>query len=295
MAVAFKELAMSGFRPKGDLIYFGVADEEAGGTHGAEWIVDHHWDAVKCDYMVTELGGFWAGDGRSVLITTAEKGIEWRRLTIAGTPSHGSMPYGTDNAVVTAAEVIRRISSHVGTARTGALWDALLRTSNLPADVLAMLADPARLDDALAQLPPMVARRFHACSHTTMSCNVVHGGQKTNIVPDSVLLDVDVRTMPGVDGDDVDELLLEILGELAPRVTISRLQPNGMATESSTIVGVARWSSQLDVPAGRAHSFADGWRHRWPVLSREGHRCLRCRPVQPQRGPCGHRQPIPRQ
>ena len=233
MAVAFKELAMSGFRPKGDLIYFGVADEEAGGAHGAEWIVDHHWDAVKCDYMVTELGGFWAGDGRSVMITTAEKGVAWRRLTIAGTPSHGSMPYATDNALVTAAEVIRRISTHVGTARTGPLWDALVRTSDLPADLAAMLADPARLDDALAQLPPMVARRFHACSHTTMSCNVVHGGQKTNMVPDSVLLDVDVRTMPGVDGDDVDQLLDQILGELAPRVTISRLQ-NGMATESST-------------------------------------------------------------
>ncbi|MCY7300747.1 MAG: M20/M25/M40 family metallo-hydrolase, partial [Ilumatobacteraceae bacterium] len=233
MAVAFKELAMSGFRPRGDLIYFGVADEEAGGAHGAEWIVDHHWDAVKCDYMVTELGGFWAGDGRSVMISTAEKGVAWRRLTIAGTPSHGSMPYATDNAVVTAAEIIRRISSHAGTARTGALWDALLRTSSLPTALVEKLADPAQLDDALAHLPPMVARRFHACSHTTMSCNVVHGGQKTNMVPDSVMLDVDVRTMPGVDGDDVDGLLLEILGELAPRVTISRLQ-NGMATESTT-------------------------------------------------------------
>jgi acetylornithine deacetylase/succinyl-diaminopimelate desuccinylase-like protein len=234
MAVAFKELAQSGFRPRGDLIYFGVADEEAGGAHGAEWIVDHHWDAVKCDYMVTELGGFWAGDGRSVLVSTAEKGVAWRRLAIGGTPSHGSMPYGTDNAVVTAAEIIRRISTHVGTAHTGPLWDALLRSSNLPADTVAMLADPARLNDALTELPPLVARRFHACSHTTMSCNVVHGGQKTNIVPDRVLLDVDIRTMPGVDEDDVDELLLAILGDLAPRVTIMRLDHNRLATESTT-------------------------------------------------------------
>ena len=67
-----------------------------------------------------------------------------------------------------------------------------------------------------------------------MSCNVVHGGQKTNMVPDSVLLDVDVRTMPGVTGDDVDRLLQEILGELAPRVTVSRFAHNGPATESST-------------------------------------------------------------
>src|SRR5262249_38340770 len=44
MAVAFRHLAHSGFRPKGTLIYFGVADEEAGGQWGAEWMVDHHWD-----------------------------------------------------------------------------------------------------------------------------------------------------------------------------------------------------------------------------------------------------------
>ena len=34
MAVAFRHLARSGFKPKGDLIYFGVADEEAGGVCG---------------------------------------------------------------------------------------------------------------------------------------------------------------------------------------------------------------------------------------------------------------------
>ena len=41
MAVAFSTSPAAGFRPKGDLIYFGVADEEAGGTWGAEWCVDH--------------------------------------------------------------------------------------------------------------------------------------------------------------------------------------------------------------------------------------------------------------
>ncbi len=46
MAVAFRHLALSGFRPKGTLIYFGVADEEAGGRWGAEWMVDNHWEAI---------------------------------------------------------------------------------------------------------------------------------------------------------------------------------------------------------------------------------------------------------
>ena len=41
MAVAFRHLADTGFRPTGDLIYFGVADEEAGSAHGARWMADN--------------------------------------------------------------------------------------------------------------------------------------------------------------------------------------------------------------------------------------------------------------
>src|SRR5204863_394977 len=57
MAVATKELARSGYRPKGTLTYFAVADEEAGGDHGAGWVTDHEYDAVRSDYVLTESGG----------------------------------------------------------------------------------------------------------------------------------------------------------------------------------------------------------------------------------------------
>ena len=42
MAVAVKQLAAGGFAPKGTLIYAGVADEEALGTYGAEWLLRAH-------------------------------------------------------------------------------------------------------------------------------------------------------------------------------------------------------------------------------------------------------------
>ncbi len=233
MAVAFKHLASTGFRPKGDLIYFGVADEEAGGAYGAKWMIDNNWDAVACDYMVTEMGGFWAGDGKSIVMSTEEKGIAWRRLVVHGEPSHGSMPYKTDNALVKAAEVVRRISAYHGTPRLDDLWTGLITTSGLPEDLQRRLLDPARLRDALDELPPLAARRLHACSHTTMSCNVVHGGQKTNIVPDRVELEIDIRTMPGITADDVDRMLTDILGELASSVTVSPLSNNFKSTASS--------------------------------------------------------------
>ncbi|NKB42538.1 MAG: M20/M25/M40 family metallo-hydrolase, partial [Ilumatobacter sp.] len=102
MAVAFRQLADSGWQPKGTLIYFGVADEEAGGVHGAKFMTEQHWDAIGADYVLTEMGGFPAGksEPRRAVINVAEKGIAGRRLRVTGTPGHGSMPFRKDNALV---------------------------------------------------------------------------------------------------------------------------------------------------------------------------------------------------
>ena len=118
-AVAFRNLAESGFKPKGTLIYLAVADEEALGTWGAKWLVEHELDAVYADYVLTESGGYQmpTPEGVRLPVLTAEKGTFWSKLRIRGTPGHGSQPFRTDNAVVTAAEVVRRI--HAYRARDG--------------------------------------------------------------------------------------------------------------------------------------------------------------------------------
>jgi acetylornithine deacetylase/succinyl-diaminopimelate desuccinylase-like protein len=221
MAVAFKELARTGFQPKGDLIYFGVADEEAGGVWGARWMVDHHWDAIACDYVLTEMGGWSHSGGKRVGISVGEKGVAWRRLRVKGTPGHGSMPYGADNAVLKAAEVVKRLGEYRPAAKLDEMWAARVMATSLPTDVKAGLLDPARLEATLAMLPVPAAKLLHACTHTTFSPNVVHGGVKTNVIPDSVEIDVDIRTLPGDDSDRVMGHLREALGDLADQVEMS--------------------------------------------------------------------------
>jgi acetylornithine deacetylase/succinyl-diaminopimelate desuccinylase-like protein len=236
MAVAFKHLATTGFKPKGTLIYFGVADEEAGGLYGAEWALEHHLDALRSDYVLTELGG-WSSVGddgtRRFTVNVGEKGLAWRRLRVTGTPGHGSMPFGTDNALVKAAEVVRRLSTYRPAAQLSDIWRGQVAAMSLPDELRVGLTDPARLEAALETLPPPVARMCHAMTHTTISPNVAHGGQKTNVIPDVIDLDVDIRTLPGVTRDDVDALLAEVLGDLAPHVEVSILQ-DSQATASST-------------------------------------------------------------
>ncbi len=225
MAVAFRHIARSGFRPKGDLVYFGVADEEAGGTYGAKWMMENHWDAMAADYVLTEFGGLPTAtpDGKKITMAAGEKGLGWRRLTIKGTPGHGSMPFGADNALIKAAEVVRRLADYRPAAKLTEMWQHQVSTLTLDDDTKAALLDPESVWDAIAGLDsPALARHLHACSHTTFSPNVMHGGIKTNVIPDTVEIDVDIRTAPG-DSDNVNEHLRQALGELFDEVEIKHI------------------------------------------------------------------------
>src|SRR6266850_1537782 len=58
MAVAVKKLLREGWKPKGTLIFSGMADEEALGTWGAEWLVTNKWDDVKADEVVKRIAAY---------------------------------------------------------------------------------------------------------------------------------------------------------------------------------------------------------------------------------------------
>ena len=256
MAVATRRLAASGFRPRGTLVYLGVADEEAGGTYGAKFLVDRHWDVVKSDYVITESGGvpIPTADGIKLPVTVAEKGINWRRLVVKGTPGHGSMPFRTDNALVTAAEVVRRVASYQPKARILDEWRRYVRELGLSPELTAALTDPDRVLEAARHLEPLgLSRLAHACTHTTFSPNVVQGGSKINVVPDRVAIEVDVRALPGVSPLDVDAMLKEALGDVAGRVEIEapRSQDGTRTSMESPLVDTMARVTQRLVPGSK--------------------------------------------
>jgi acetylornithine deacetylase/succinyl-diaminopimelate desuccinylase-like protein len=227
MAVAFKDLAERGVRPRGDLLYFAVADEEAGSAHGARWVADHHPDSIRCDYLLTESGGLHDGspEAPAIGVTVGEKGVAWRRLRVHGTPGHGSMPFRIDNALVKAAAVVQRLAEYRPAPRFHELWPARVESMNLPPELKEVLLDPARIDAALDALPNVgAAAHLHACTHTTFSPNLIDGGvMKANVIPDSITLDVDVRTLPGEGTAEVEAHLRAALGDLADHVDVEIL------------------------------------------------------------------------
>ncbi|HEX4493201.1 MAG TPA: M20/M25/M40 family metallo-hydrolase [Acidimicrobiia bacterium] len=228
MAVAFKGLAKSGFKPKGTLVYLAVADEESLGTWGAEHLVEQQRDAVAADYVITESGGFQmpAPSGPKLPVLVGEKGSYWCRITVKGTPGHASQPLRTDNALVTAADVVRRLADYRPPAQIHNIWRDFIGGVEFPPEISEPLLDADRIDELCEILPLGLAREAHACTHTTFAPTIIHGGTKTNVIPDEVSIEVDIRTLPGQKGADVHKMIETALGDLVSRVDITPFDDN---------------------------------------------------------------------
>jgi acetylornithine deacetylase/succinyl-diaminopimelate desuccinylase-like protein len=244
MATALRQLATSGFRPAGDLTYVAVADEEALGTHGAEWLCHHAPDEVGSDYVITESGGFPMDgfDGATRLpVLVGEKGVFWCVLTVRGTPGHGSQPLRTDSALVKAAEVVRRIHAHRPEAQLHEAWVRFIEGMGFPEEIGRPLLDSSQIDQFCDELPMLgLARQAHACTHTTMAPTVMRAGTKVNVIPDRVELEVDIRSLPGWDTADVRAMLRDALGDLVDEVDIE-FQSEQEATTSK--IDTPLWDS----------------------------------------------------
>lgn len=249
MLVAFRDVVRTGVRYPGDLVFFGVADEEAGGINGAMPIVRDQWDLVACDYVLTEYGGTPAhgADGTTVLMTTAEKGLGGRWVTVQGTPGHGSMPFGTDNALVKAAQIVTRIADAQIAPRIDEQFRDRVRALDIDDATKDALLDPARVAEALASLPPDLARNTHSCCHMTFSANLLDAGTKTNTVPDRARLYVDVRMLPGDTQADVDRALTDIIGsDLLPSVEITPAYPMMQDAAPGSTTETPLWDALTD-------------------------------------------------
>jgi acetylornithine deacetylase/succinyl-diaminopimelate desuccinylase-like protein len=236
-------------------VYLAVADEESLGTWGADHLVANERSAVEADYVITESGGFQipAPSGPRLPVIVGEKGSYWCRLSVRGTPGHASQPFRTDNALVTAAEVVRRLADYRPAAQIHDIWKSFIKGVEYPDALAEPLLDAERITEFCETLPLGLARQAHACTHTTFAPTIIHGGTKTNVIPDDVSIEVDIRTLPGQRAADVHKMVEDALGDLLPLVTITPFDDNE-STASATDTPL--WESLGRVTAGMVEDSA---------------------------------------
>jgi acetylornithine deacetylase/succinyl-diaminopimelate desuccinylase-like protein len=119
-----------------------------------------------------------------------------------------------DNAVVKMAEAIKKLAGYqpkiILIPEVRQLIQTIAELEGYDTKVSA-----ENLDHTLQGLGDRtLAEYLRAITRMTVSPNAVHGGAKTNIVPDSCEADIDIRTLPGQDKQYVFEELDELIGDV---------------------------------------------------------------------------------
>lgn len=233
MSVAIlTRLAREGVRPERDIIFAGVADEEAGCKYGSLWLCDNHADLVRSEFAIGEGGGFHltiAGK-RYFTVQVAEKGVCWVKARFRGEPGHGSMPR-SDSAVVKLATAVSKLGTdglplHEADV-VGEFFDAVAAAQPRPVrPALRQVLKPRVLGKVARFLPdPTVRRGMSAMLGNTASPTVLRAGAKTNVIPGLAEVEIDGRILPGQTQEDFLRELSEVLGHECELEVMHSLPP----------------------------------------------------------------------
>jgi acetylornithine deacetylase/succinyl-diaminopimelate desuccinylase-like protein len=240
MVSAFLQAHARGGAP-GDLVLAVLADEEAGGNHGARWLVEHHPELFSgVRHGIGESGGVvqHLGGRRFYPIMVSEKRGCQVLATLRGLGGHGSIP-SRGGAMAKLGAMLTRLDSarlpvHV-TPPVRLLLEGMRDALDEPwKGRMASLLDPVLADATLSELGPM-ARNLDAALHNTVNATMVAGGLKVNVIPSQVQVQLDGRLLPGFGPQDMlrelravvgpdPELEVQLVGPAQPEIDLSQLE-----------------------------------------------------------------------
>jgi acetylornithine deacetylase/succinyl-diaminopimelate desuccinylase-like protein len=244
-AVALAALARKGVKPGGNVKLFAVADEETGGSQGAQWLTENRPEVARVDYLLNEGAGSVIpyGDRRLYGVCVAEKGTFRFRVRTTGTAAHASIPGLAENALLKLAPAITAL----GNARPG--FDITEAAEALLGGLGEDPKDPQGALESVVRTEPRLAPILDAALRVTFAPTMVKAGEKINVIPARAELRVDCRVPPGMGEDVARKRVAEVLnGDVEVEFTEST--PGNRSPVSSPLMdAIAAWVQEHDAGA----------------------------------------------
>ena len=250
---AFLRAAGGELQPRGDLILAVLSDEENGGDFGARFLAEEHANLFAgVRHALGEFGGATSHLGGRAFypIQVAEKQICWLRGRVRGPGGHGAIGV-RGSAMGKLGRILAKLDSarlpvHVTPAARAwieAMAEALPRPQSL---VLRSLLDP-RLAELTLRAPSEQLRPLDRALRNTVSATIVHGGEKINVIPAEVELELDGRTLPGFGPDDLMRELHHLVPDL--ELELVRHDPGAAEPDLSVLPLLGEILRELDPEA----------------------------------------------
>lgn len=208
-----------------DVIFLGVADEEAGGQLGITYLVNNHLEDIQAEFAINE-GGRGSIDPVtdqyvSFSIGTAEKTPRRAKLIVDGQAGHGSVPT-RDNAIGVMAQAVARLFESPlpmelnETTRTLFTRLAATRPDN-EAKIYRKILEPdppMAVQEELRDIDPYL----FSIIRTSISPTIFQGGYQRNVIPSRAEATLDIRALPGTDPEVMWEAIRKIIDNPSVRI-----------------------------------------------------------------------------
>jgi len=251
-----RELKRSGVKLRRDVIFCGSADEEAGSSDGALWLVEHHPELIRAQYGLGEVGGFSLHLGGRTFypVMVAQKGVCWFTMRARGVPGHGSIPR-RDGAVPRLAQAVAKLGQARLPPHPTAALEAMMRGLSRGAHGAMKAVFPLfatrtvgpRLLELAGDTPH--TRTIAALLSNTASPTMLRAGTKTNVHPSMAECVVDGRMLPG---QTREEFLREIQAVVGQDIELDVFQEQPaveMPADTPLFTAIAETIGQIDPDA----------------------------------------------
>jgi acetylornithine deacetylase/succinyl-diaminopimelate desuccinylase-like protein len=216
---AFLRAARGELEPPGDLILVVLSDEENGGDFGAKFLVEQHPELFAgITHALGEAGGISRviSGKRFYPIQLGEKQICWLKATVRGRGGHGAMIH-RNGTMARLAQLLRDLDRKPLPIHVTPIVRDMIETmaANLPhprRELMLGLLKPAFADRVLPRLGPKM-RPIETLLRNTVNATVVQGGEKVNVIPAEIHLELDGRVLPGFTPDDLIGELHDVVGD----------------------------------------------------------------------------------
>jgi acetylornithine deacetylase/succinyl-diaminopimelate desuccinylase-like protein len=262
--MALVALKRSGVPLTRDLVVIANADEEWGST-GAITFADRHADLLRdVEYLFTEGGSNSVRNDtlRYYGVGVSEKRTFWQKLTVKGTPSHGSRPT-KDNPVPRLVAALDRLAKYETPLHVTPGVNRYFRDMGrlYTGERRAWLEDVARAVEIPRAREWILSDLYwNAILRNTISLTGLTGSNKTNVIPAEASAEVDIRLLPDADPDSVLATLKAVIADTAVHFTplIVPKAPFESPTTSDFFRAVERVAKERDPGAFVTSSMLTG-------------------------------------
>jgi len=216
---AFLRAAQGQLKLPGDVILVVLSDEENGGDFGAKFLVEEHAELFEgVRHALGEAGGISqviAGK-RFYPIQLGEKQICWLKATVRGPGGHSAMIH-SDGTMARLARMLddlnrKRMPIHVTPIVRDMIETVAAHLPRPKRELMLALRKPAVANRVLPRLGPQM-RPLETLLRNTVNATIVRGGEKVNVIPAQIDLELDGRLLPGFTPDDLIGELHGIIGD----------------------------------------------------------------------------------